>query len=72
MGSPITFIRRPSIFLPPAPGSDRRCILTGRPAIQTRSVLHRDAADGMKIEMFLNFGNQLSSVVELDHQCVVD
>ena len=43
-----------------------------RTAAQTRSILHRDGADGIKIEMVLDFGDQWDPSVQLDHHCVID
>ena len=49
----------------PATASDRT-------AAQTRSILHRDSADGMQIEMLLDFGDQQDLSVQLDRHCVID
>ena len=64
-------MRRPSTFSPTGT-ADGPATASDRTAAQTRSILHRDRADGMKIEMLLDFGDQRDASVQLDRHCVID
>lgn len=52
--------------------ADRPAPMGDRTAAQAGSILHRDGADGMKIEMLLDFRDQPGPSVQLDRKCVID